>query len=316
MGAALVDAPCDKISFIGSPATGRKICEAAAKHLTPVVMELGGKDAAIVCRDADLDKTTSGLVWASFFNAGQTCASVERVYVVESVADEFEARFLDKLSKVRPRTDMGPLTFQPQLDIVKRHVADAIDKGARVVAGGSAPEGEGLWFEPTVLEDVTPDMDVVREETFGPVVTITKVRDEEEAVRRANEEAVNLTASIWTRSRRRADALAAGLQAGTITANFHGESLAHPWFPWGGTGESGFGRLSGRYGIREFVMPVNVSRSSMPSLPRLWWYPYTDDVLRSMRAVTELMSSPELGRKTKALRTIVTSAAKVVREKI
>ena len=316
VGAALVDAPCDKISFIGSPATGRKICEAAAKHLTPVVMELGGKDAAIVCSDADLDKTTSGLVWASFFNAGQTCASVERVYVVESVGDEFESRFLEKLSRVRPRTDVGPLTFPPQLEIVKRHVADAVAKGAKVTAGGSAPEGKGLWYEPTVLEDVTTEMDVVSEETFGPVVTITKVRDEEEAVRRANEEAVNLTASIWTRSKRRADSLAAGLEAGTITANFHGESLAHPWFPWGGTGESGFGRLSGRYGIREFVMPVNVSHSSTPWMPRLWWYPYTDNVERSMRAVTELMASPELRVKAKALREVVTSAVKVAREKL
>ncbi|HYP24882.1 MAG TPA: aldehyde dehydrogenase family protein [Actinomycetota bacterium] len=316
VGAALVDAPCDKISFIGSPATGRKICEAAAAHLTPVVMELGGKDAAIVCADADLDKASSGLVWSSFMNAGQTCASVERLYVVDDVADEFQERFLDKLSHVRRGTDMGPLTFRPQLDTVKRHVADAVEKGATVAAGGNAPDEPGLWFEPTVLTGVTTDMDVVRSETFGPVVSITRVRDENEAVRRANEEAVNLTASVWTRSRKRADAIAAELQAGTITANFHGESLAHPWFPWGGTGESGFGRLSGRYGIREFVMPVNVSRSSTPWLPRLWWYPYTDNVQRSMRAVTELIASPELGTKAKALGAVVTSVAKVVREKI
>ncbi len=316
VGAALVDAPCDKISFIGSPATGRKICEAAAKHLTPVVMELGGKDAAIVCSDADLDKTSSGLVWASFFNAGQTCASVERVYVVDSVADEFEAKFLDKLSKVRRRADVGPLTFRPQLDIVKRHVADAVEKGATVVAGGEAPDESGLWFEPTVLRDVTGEMDVVREETFGPVVTITKVRDEDEAVRRANEEAVNLTASVWTRSGRRAAALAEGLQAGTVTANFHGESLAHPWSPWGGIGESGFGRLSGRYGIREFTVPVNVSRSTTPWLPRLWWYPYTENALQSMRAVTEVMASRGLGPKARAAAKLTTSAVKTLREKL
>ena len=316
VGAALVDAPCDKISFIGSPATGRKICEAAAKHLTPVVMELGGKDAAIVCGDADLDKASSGLVWSSFMNAGQTCASVERVYVVDAVADEFQDRFLDKLSQVRRRTDVGPLTFRPQLETVKRHVADAVDKGATVAAGGNAPDGPGLWFEPTVLTDVKPDMDVVRSETFGPVVSITRVRDEDEAVRRANEEAVNLTASVWTRSKKRAEAVSAELKAGTITANFHGESLAHPWFPWGGTGESGFGRLSGRYGIREFVMPVNVSRSSTPSLPRLWWYPYTDNALHTFRAVTELMSSPDLGTKAKAVAKLTTSTLKTLREKL
>ncbi|MDQ3953206.1 MAG: aldehyde dehydrogenase family protein [Actinomycetota bacterium] len=318
VGAALVDAPCDKISFIGSPPTGRKICEAAAKHLTPVVMELGGKDAAIVCGDADIEKTTSGLVWASFFNAGQTCASVERVYVVDAVADEFKTRFLDKLSQVRPRTDVGPLTFKPQLEIVQRHVADAVEKGATVLSGGRAGANENgsLWFEPTVLENVTTDMDVVRHETFGPVVTITRVRDEDEAVRRANEESVNLTASIWSQSRRRAEALAAGLQAGTITTNFHGESLAYPWSPWGGAGESGFGRLSGHYGIREFVMPVNVQRSTMPWLPRLWWYPYTDNTIKSVRSITELMASPGLGAKTKALGSLTVAAVKTFREKL
>lgn len=316
VGAALVDAPCDKISFIGSPATGRKICEAAAKHLTPVVMELGGKDAAIVCSDADVDKASSGLVWASFFNAGQTCASVERVYVVESVAEEFEAKFLEKLSRVRTRTDVGPLTFAPQLETVKRHVTDAVERGATVLAGGEAPEGDGLWYEPTVLENVTTEMDVVRHETFGPVVTITKVRDEDEAVRRANEEAVNLTASIWSKSKRRADAMAAELRAGTITANFHGESLAYPWSPWGGTGESGFGRLSGRYGIREFVAPINVQQSTMPWLPRLWWYPYTDNTVRAMRSITELVASPKVATKAKAVATLTTSALKTFREKL
>ncbi|HEX2057443.1 MAG TPA: aldehyde dehydrogenase family protein [Actinomycetota bacterium] len=318
VGAALVDAPCDKISFIGSPATGRKICEAAAKHLTPVVMELGGKDAAIVCSDADLDKTTSGLVWASFFNAGQTCASVERVYVVDAVADEFRSKFLEKLSQVRHRTDVGPLTFKPQLEIVQRHVSDAIDKGATLLSGGRAGANEdgSLWFEPTVLENVTTDMDVVRHETFGPVVTITRVRDEDEAVRRANEEAVNLTASIWSRSNRRTDALADGLRAGTITQNFHGESLAYPWSPWGGTGESGFGRLSGRYGIREFVQPVNLQRSTTPWLPRLWWYPYTDNTVRSVRSIAELMSSPTWGGKAKALGRLTVAAVKTLREKL
>ncbi len=320
VGAALVDAPCDKISFIGSPATGRKICEAAARHLTPVVMELGGKDAAIVCGDADVEKASSGLVWSAFFNAGQTCASVERVYVVDAVADEFKERFLAKLSDVRQGADgdVGPLTFRPQLDVVKKHVEDAVAKGATVLAGGEAPRNEdgSLWYPPTVLENVNGDMDVVRHETFGPVVTITRVRDENEAVRRANEEAVNLTASIWSRSKARAESLAASLKAGTITANFHGETLAYPWSPWGGTGESGFGRLSGRYGIREFVMPVNVSRSSTPWLPRLWWYPYTENTVRSVRSITELMASPDLRTKAKALGSLAVSATKTLREKL
>lgn len=323
VGAALVDAPCDKISFIGSPATGRKICEAAAKHLTPVVMELGGKDAAIVCADADLEKASSGLVWSSFFNAGQTCASVERVYVANAVADEFKEKFLTKLAQVRQGTDdgdVGPLTFKPQFGIVRDQVNDAIEKGATVLAGGpdAGPSNTNgsLWFAPTVLENVTEDMDVVRHETFGPVVTITTVRDEEEAVRRANEEAVNLTASVWSRNRERCESIAAGVTAGTITFNFHGETLAYPWAPWGGAGDSGFGRLSGRYGIREFVMPVNVTRSSTPWLPRLWWYPYTDNTVASVRAIAEMMSARDLSGKARALKSFATAAGKAFKEKL
>jgi acyl-CoA reductase-like NAD-dependent aldehyde dehydrogenase len=321
VGAALVDAPCDKISFIGSPPTGRKICAAAAPHLTPVVMELGGKDAAIVCGDADVERASSGLVWSSFFNAGQTCASVERIYVVDSVAAEFESRFLEKLSQVRQGgedDDVGPLTFRPQLDVVRNHVDDAVSKGARVLAGGEAPPNEdgALWYPPTVLENVSEDMDVVRHETFGPVVTITTVRDEQEAVRRANEDAVNLTASVWTRSRERAESLAAALKAGSISANFHGEGLAYAWAPWGGTGESGFGRLSGRYGLREFVMPVSVARSSTPWLPRLWWYPYTEDTVRSVRSATEMIAARELRTKVRALGSFAVAATKALRQKI
>ncbi|MFN2593397.1 MAG: aldehyde dehydrogenase family protein, partial [Actinomycetota bacterium] len=131
VGAALVDAPCDKISFVGSPPTGRKICEAAAKHLTPVVMELGGKDAAIVCEDADIDNASSGILWGSFFNAGQTCCSIERTYVVDSIADRFEDELIGKLGKVRYATDdaeIGSLTFSRQLDIVSSQVKDALEK--------------------------------------------------------------------------------------------------------------------------------------------------------------------------------------------
>ena len=234
VGAAMVDAPCDKICFIGSGATGRKIAEAAAKHLTPVVMELGGQDAAVVCEDADLDVASSGVLWGALLNAGQTCCSIERAYMVDSVADDFQRRLVDKLEQVQASSDtpmIGPLTAVRQLDVLERHVKDAVEKGARVLAGGAdrVRRDGGLWFPPTILEGRSEDMALFREETFGPVLPIVRVKDEDEAVRRANEEGFNLTASVWTRDGRKGEALAARLKAGTVTLNDHDSAAGAPW---------------------------------------------------------------------------------------
>lgn len=323
VGAALVDAPCDKISFVGSPETGRRICEAAAKHLTPVVMELGGQDAAIVCEDANLDIASSGILWGSFFNAGQTCCSIERTFVVDSVADEFKDRLLTKLSSLRQGSDdgdVGSITFPRQLEIVERHVKDAADKGATILSGGSdaGPENKNgsLWYAPTVIEGVTEDMDVVKEETFGPVLTITRVQDEEEAVRRANEEGVNLTASVWTRSRSRADALASKLRAGTIASNDHGVQVGMPWSPWGGVGESGFGRLNGELGMQEFSVPVHVAHNMLPGMKKLWWYPYESNVADGFRAMAKLLGSQDLGEKASALKAVLKHTGAALKQKL
>ena len=319
VGAALVDAPVDKISFIGSPATGRRICEAAAKHLTPVVMELGGKDAALVLSDADIDRTASGLTWGAFFNAGQTCCSVERVYVVDEVADRFEDRLLAKLSQVRQGDEVGTLTYRRQFEVVQRHVDDALAKGARLLAGGPDAgrrnENGSLWYAPTVLTGVTDDMDVVKEETFGPVVTITRVRDDEEAVRRANEDGVNLTASVWTNDGKKAQRLGEKLRAGTVTSNLHGETGAAPWGPWGGVGESGFGRLNGEVGIREFAVPTHVAGTPMLSLGRTWWFPYDDATQKALRGMVDVMAAPTIGQKVAGVRAIAANSLKAMKGK-
>lgn len=321
IGAALVDAPCDKISFIGSPVTGRKICEAAAKHLTPVVMELGGMDAAIVCDDVDVDVATSGIAWGSFFNAGQTCCSIERTYVVDSIAEEFKERLLEKLARVRQGEDgeLGSLTFPPQLEIVERHVKDAVDKGAKLLAGGPdvgrKNENGSLWYAPTVLEDVTDEMAVVKEETFGPVVTITRVNDEDEAVRRANEEAVNLTASVWSSNNARAERIASRLKAGTISINSHGESAGAAWTTWGGVGESGFGRLNGVLGLREFSVPVHVTRPLNPRMKHIWWYPYDDASSESIKGIAKLFGAAEFPEKLDGARTFISNVGRALKNK-
>jgi len=321
VGAALVDAPCDKISFVGSPATGRKICEAAAKHLTPVVMELGGKDATIVLEDADLDVASSGVLWGSFFNAGQTCYSIERAFVVDAVADEFKERLLQKLSTIKqePDGDVGSLSFERQLDIVSKQVEDATSKGAQVLAGGPGAghkNADGsLWYAPTILEGLTDEMSVVKDESFGPILALTRVRDEDEAIERANA-GVNLTASVWTKDRRRAVAVSKRLRAGSVTMNDLSLSAGAPWGPWGGVGESGYGRLNGELGLREFSVPVHVQRNLMPGMKRFHWYPYSDPTKELLRAAVDIVGNKELGAKFAAGARIVKSAGAAIKSKI
>ena len=321
VGAALVDAQCDKLSFIGSTTTGRRIAEAAANQLTPVLLELGGQDAAIMCEDADIDVATSGVLWGAFLNAGQTCCAIERAYVVESVADRFEAMLIEKLNRVASegRGDIGPLTVARQRETVERHVRDAVERGARMLAGGpdgGAQRGDGLWFRPTVLEGRSEDMAVFGEETFGPVLPIVRVRDADEAVRRANEEGINLTASVWTTSAATAKRVVDGLRAGTVSVNDHASTAGAPWGVWGGVGDSGYGRLHGVQGLREFTVPVHVARTLLPRMKKLWWYPYDDATTSSLRALAELLSSPEREDRRRALRELARSAGRAIGAKI
>jgi acyl-CoA reductase-like NAD-dependent aldehyde dehydrogenase len=321
VGEALIDAPCDKISFIGSPTTGRRIAETAAKHLTPVVLELGGQDAALVCDDADPDLAASGVLWGAFLNAGQACTAVERVYVADSIANEFEDKLVEKLARLRQdgRGDIGSMTTPAQLDIFKRHIADAVDKGATLVAGGPDAgrlNADGtLWAYPTVIEGRTEEMDVFREETFGPLLPIVPVQDDNEAIRRINDDGFNLTASVWSRDRTRAKRIASEIRSGTVTINCHAETAGAPWAPWGGVGESGYGRLNGVYGIREFTVPTHVGTNGPVRLKRLFWYPYGEATNEALRAVTETLSAPSMSGKVAAARLFAGKVGKAMKEK-
>lgn len=322
VGTALVDVPCDKICFIGSPATGRKISEAAARHLTPVVMELGGQDAAIVCADADLDHAASGVLWGAFLNAGQACTAIERAYVNESIADDFERSLVEKLGRLRQdgRGDIGAMTTPAQLEVATRHLADAVDKGARVVAGGidsgrSNTDGT-LWAYPTIVEGRSENMAVFSEETFGPLLPIVRVKDDDEAVRRANEEGYNLTASVWSSDRSRARGIASRLRTGTVTVNCHVEAAASPWAPWGGIGESGHGRLNGVYGIREFTVPTHVASNLFPKTKRMFWYPYGDATEVALRSLTEAVAARSAGAKLMAAKRFAGTYALAIKEKL
>ncbi|MBV9823780.1 MAG: aldehyde dehydrogenase family protein [Actinobacteria bacterium] len=249
-GAALCRAGVDKLAFTGSAATGRKVMSACAESLTPCVIECGGKDALIVAADADLPRAAEQAVWGSMFNAGQTCAGVERVYVEAPVYDEFCARVAEAAASVRTGADYGAITMPGQLDVVSAHVRQALEAGGRALVGG--PESVRAPFvEPVVLVDVPPDSPAVTEETFGPVVVISRVADLEEAVEAANSGGYGLGASVF--SRRHGRAVAGRLRAGMVSVNSVLTYASVPGLPWGGSGESGFGRIHGPDGLREFA---------------------------------------------------------------
>lgn len=272
----------DKIIFTGSVATGRKVMASAAQIPTPVVLELGGKDAAIVAADADLKRTVNGVVWYAMTNAGQTCAAVERVYVHRDIYDDFVKETVELVNTLKvgegvdTATQVGPLTNQQQLWIVQEQVEDAKAKGAQVLVGGYAIQGQGYFYAPTVLVNVTPDMRIMQEETFGPVVPIARVNSLEEAVIEANRIPYGLTGSVWTRNEKTGQSIAEQMRAGAVNINDHAYHFGDPAAAWGGVGISGHGRTHGIYGLMEMVNSKFISSDMRRGVLEPWWYPYND----------------------------------------
>jgi acyl-CoA reductase-like NAD-dependent aldehyde dehydrogenase len=284
-GAALVDSDVDKVCFTGSVATGRRIATACASRLRPCTLELGGKDAMIVCADADLERAAAGAVYLSMFNTGQVCMSVERVYVVDSVADEFVRLVTEKTAAVRygpGDTDMGPLFWDRQLDVVTRHVEDAKAKGAEIVVGGAPAAGTGLYFQPTVVVGATHDMQLMTEETFGPVVAIRRVRDEDEAIELANDSRYGLSGSVFTKDAARARRIAARLTTGSVVHNDASVIYGTAEAPFGGRKDSGLGQVNGTDALRGFshAQPVLIDRWQRKR--ENLWYPYSDKTVRTL----------------------------------
>jgi len=271
-----------KIVFTGSVATGKRVMAAAAHNLTPVVLELGGKDPAIVCRDADLERAARGLVWGAFVNAGQTCASVERVYVEAPVAEALLVKLVEQAGRLRvgdplqAGVDVGPMTMERQRRVVEEHVADAVSRGARILLGGATPKGPGFFYPPTLLAGVDHTMRIMREETFGPVLPVMRAADLDQAIALANESPYGLTASGWTSSAVTARRLQEELVAGVVSINDCLSSFGEPSAPWGGCKASGFGRSHGAAGLREMVQAKYASWDR-PGGSALWWYPYDAD---------------------------------------
>jgi acyl-CoA reductase-like NAD-dependent aldehyde dehydrogenase len=269
------------IMFTGSVPTGKRIAELASRNLTHVVLELGGKDPMIVLRDADLERASRGAVWAAFMNCGQSCGSVERLYVAQEIADDFIERVVHQVKELKignpeePGVDLGPMTILSQLKTVEEHVKDAVEKGAQVLFGGARiNEYPGYFFQPTVLSGVDHSMKIMKEETFGPVLPIMVFSEPEEAISLANNSDYGLTASIWTRNKKMAAWMAERIEAGTVTVNDHMYSFAEPGAIWGGIKQTGRGYSHGPFGLQELVNIQFISHDFSRKKTQTWWYPY------------------------------------------
>jgi succinate-semialdehyde dehydrogenase/glutarate-semialdehyde dehydrogenase len=282
VGGELIRSGVNMIIFTGSVATGKKVNVAAAEQMIPCVLELGGKDPAIVLADADVGSAASKIVWGAFANSGQTCASVERVYVQQSIAKPFIERVTELARKLRQgepnqhEVDVGAMTTQMQVEIVKRHLDDARGRGAKILAGGEVtvtPEG-ARFVQPTVLTETTQEMAIIRDETFGPMLPVMTFKTEEEAVRLANDSSYGLSAYVFTKDKSKADRIANQLIAGTVMHNDTLYTHAAPETPWGGVKSSGLGRVHGKHGIKDLceVRHVNLERLNFPAF---WYYPYS-----------------------------------------
>jgi acyl-CoA reductase-like NAD-dependent aldehyde dehydrogenase len=317
-GSALLNAEIDKLVFTGSVATGKRIAQAAAARLLPVVLELGGKDPMLVLDDADVDVASSGAVWGSFANCGQACLSVERCYVHRSLYDAFLDACVRKTKQLRvgngidPQTEIGPLIYERQLRNVESHVEDARARGARVLTGGSRlPQLGSNFYAPTVLADVTHGMHIMREETFGPVLPVMPFDTDEEAIRLANDSDYGLAASIWTRDRARGESLARRILAGTVMVNDAVACFGISEAPHGGVKASGMGRTHGRFGMEEMVRIKHVDSDRLPGIKKIWWYGYGEGFTRQMEGFLDLMFARGLSQR---LRGAVRSAGAYVRK--
>jgi acyl-CoA reductase-like NAD-dependent aldehyde dehydrogenase len=286
-GAAVIEAGVDKVIFTGSGAGGRAVAARAASRLIPCALELGSKDAAIVLYDAKLPRAVEGVVWGAFHNAGQDCASVERVLVDKRIYDRFVADVVKAASALRVGADVGPLVNEAALAKVHAQVEDAVARGATLHCGG-APTGEGYFYPATVLTNVPRDAAIWREETFGPVLPIAPFESEEEAVAEANNSPYGLCVSVWSKDVKRAEVLALRVRCGVSFVNNCCFSGPMGGAAWGGRGESGYGATGSRWGLHALVNPRTVVVDRSGGAKEIWWFPYTPALSQMASGLVEL----------------------------
>jgi acyl-CoA reductase-like NAD-dependent aldehyde dehydrogenase len=309
-GSAFLKKGIDKIFFTGSVAVGKQLMAEASETLTPLVLELGGNDAMLVCEDADLFRATSGTSWAGFQNSGQSCGAVERVYVHEKVYHSFLQLLKQKVEALRVgfdenlMVDIGAMTTERQVAIVKSHLHDALAKGALVYARSAGPKGKdsSTIFPAMVLTEVNHGMLLMQEETFGPLVGVMRVKDMDEAVALANDSHLGLTGSVWSRNRSRAETLARQIQAGVVTINDHLISHGLAETPWGGVKQSGIGRSHGAIGFDEMTQPQVIVHDILPfARQNIWWHPHTAKIFQGLLGAIKFLYGKSIPQRARGL---------------
>lgn len=302
-GDAFINGGIDKLFFTGSVAVGKELMAKAAPRLLPLSLELGGNDAMIVCDDADLTRAANGALWAGMSNAGQSCAAVERIYVLAPVYERFLDLLKKKMARLRVGEDtrfdveIGSLTTDEQYAKVKELLDDAREKGALLHTYAEVPQS-GRFIAPTIVENATSDMRLTNEEIFGPVVAVGKVASDDEAVSAANHSFLGLTASVWSRNSARAESIASRLQVGSVMINDHLMSHGLAETPWGGFKESGIGRTHGHLGLEEMTQPRVIVKDILPFVKRnMWWYPHDERIYRGLLGALRFLYPANLAQR-------------------
>jgi succinate-semialdehyde dehydrogenase/glutarate-semialdehyde dehydrogenase len=300
-GAALTASDINKVSFTGSVATGKRVAAACIEKLIPYTLELGGKDAMIICADANLDEAAHGAVWGGCVNTGHFCCGIERIYVEESVYEQFVAKVVEKAKAIRQgreygaNEDLGAVFWDRQLSIIEAHVNDAKAKGATVHCGGERnKELKGLYYPATVLTDVEEDWDVMKHETFGPILPIVKVKNVDEAIQKANASDYGLHGSVWTKDLNKGLEIARRVETGSMAVNDIGMMYGVPTAPFGGVKESGFGHIHGDAGLLGYchAMPVIIGKYAGEQTG----YPHDEKKLTQMKKLLDFMYKNPIGR--------------------
>lgn len=307
-GDAFLEAGIDKLFFTGSVAVGKYLMKKASEQLTPVSLELGGNDAMIVCEDADPYRSAIGALWAGFQNSGQSCGGVERIYVHEKVYDKFMHILKDKVENLRVgdgldySSDMGCMTTFKQTEIVKQHIQEAVQKGAKIYVQSKIPENAKTenFIPAMVLTDVNHEMILMKDETFGPVVGVMKFRNYDEAIKLANDSYLGLTASVWSKSNRRAEKIAKQIKAGAVMINDHLMSHGLTETPWGGFKQSGIGRTHGKLGFDEMTQPMVIVKDVLPFVKKnLWWHPFSKKLFDGLKGLLDFLYNKSISKKVK-----------------
>jgi acyl-CoA reductase-like NAD-dependent aldehyde dehydrogenase len=297
IGSELVKSDIDRIIFTGSVSIGKSILELSTQNLKPVTLELGGKSPMVILNDANIKRAASGATWASFVNAGQTCASVKRIYAQEQIYTEFIELFKQKTENLNqgngwdnPNIDVGPVINEKALLDMEEQVAKAKAQGATILTGGERNQGlEGFFFKPTIITDVTQEMDAVCEEIFGPIVTVMPFQEEAVGIKLANDTDFGLFGSIWTEDLDKGRKLAYQMEMGTVSVNNHAYTYGIPHTPWHGNKNSGIGKTHGRFGFEEVIEQhhIHIDKGRIDKDP--WWHPYNEDKLHTQHDINDVL---------------------------